>query len=262
MEERRTLIKDSILVTARISLQGGVQYRHRNFRTLDVQDGTTREVREWETIRETSNPNELKDGHRLRTAISRSLERLGTRTEIGIVIPQDNERYLLEWHESALSDAADFNLTAAWSKLSVTYATFVVQSGNERAAGVIAAELRELLDKLRQAADTLDTGKMREVVKRMEGFRDIVVPDVRERLSRVIEETRDSALNIVAVLKETAGDVEAARREVSLVGIDLARFAIDEISPEEVMEFDEDLAAASGGIIERGADSEFSAETP
>lgn len=248
----RTILRDSVLAIARVRISGGIEFRHKNQRNLGSGPSGREEISEWETTRTVWDSLEWKEAHRIRTRLSRDRDKIGVAyAGAGIAIPIEKTTVIEAWAEQAKQDAARFNARARFSKITVSLAVFEMQSDNLRAAAVLAEEIRSVLDALREAVESADVPKFRELVKRIEGFKEVLTPDVGDVLYDIAKDLRQQAAIMAATLKVTSDNVEAARSAVDMSLIDAARFVVDEAMPEDAFQ---PAPVIDAGVLEMGAE--------
>jgi len=270
----RTVLRDAFVVAARVRKSGGIFYQHDAHQTLvagDNGDGGDREVTRWRTTREIPDKEELKMAQTLRARLLRKLTTLGVKTDAGFVVPKSwilpedeaeegfcghgvprkracgrCEAY--DWYANAVVECDAFNSTATHNRLYPRMAFLMMEDSGT--GEMVAEDLRDLLGKLLGALDQCDPKEIRTVIRRMEGYAELVVPEVGGPLGRALEAARAQAGGIVEVLRETAGDMEIAREVIDMGPVELARFALDEVSPDTDFDDEEDVG---DGFFEAGA---------
>jgi len=272
------MLLDSFVVSARVKKSGGISYEHSGHRVLESgtnEDGIDHEVTQWRTTRDIPDRDELRAAQTLRGRLLRDLNKLGVKTDSGFVLrkswtlEEDEQREgfcehgipraracgrceALAWFDRARSECWAFNSESRYNSLRVTMAFLVMEDSGT--GEMVADDLRELLGKLIISLDEADPTKIRQVVRRMQGYEDLVVPEVSGPLSDALTEVKLQANGISQILTDTAGDLDLARQVIDFAPVELARFALDEASPpDELPELDEEVpSVASGTVFETG----------
>ncbi|MEK6683793.1 MAG: hypothetical protein AABY46_03955 [Nitrospirota bacterium] len=240
---KTTILNDIILVHARVSFRAGVEYVHTNERVVSFDEESGREEREWDTVRIVASIDEKRQGQSTRYRILRAVEKLGKRTEIGLLVPAYRAPEVDDWYLKAIEAVASYNSQAKVTRMAVSCIPFAPKTSNERVAESLAMEIKQTLDNVTMALSSADPTSLREQIVKLKGYDRIVVPEVGNVLGEMIEDLRAQAINIAASLKERPGDIDWALRTMSFASVDLARFAIGDDS----MKDDDFLDAPTNG---------------
>ncbi len=218
-----------LLLAVNISRTGGESYQREDELHLEAQkDGEVRT--QWTTRKVVDDEKELQEANSLQGKAKRAAAKLGRHTPVGIVVAaskrQDVEDYRDEWR--AAFD--EFNSTAEYSRVNFSCMVFAIRGDNVQELEQVLDELRRGLDDLEKAYTTADPGSMRDVIRRMAGFTDLLPERVATTMDLAVKSAQKRARSIskaekrvqrvqTAIAKELGPDATAGQVQEELTRI-------------------------------------------
>ena len=247
---KSTILKPGLLVSLKTSLRGNVRYSRTDTEPEHATaDGKVRAA--WNTEKEIADPAELERGTTARTEARAAVAReCAYSPNFGFLCPSAKEEALASAIEDARRIAAEFNAGARMTRLQVSIITGRIADNDVEAARAIGAEIRELLDAMREGIRAADPEKIREAATKAKNLGSMLSADVAGQVSAAIVEARAAAKEItkrVAKAGETAAQVVS---ECSTARIDGARFAFLDLEEPDGAELDPEAPPARGIDLE------------
>ena len=222
MSQTRTLtLRDSVFLVLTTRLVGGIKYDREELGG-DVKSGT--EILEWKTRRTIENVEEHRKAVATRSKMRSIVTKNCISTMMGLICPKVDELKLDESLGEAERIAKEFNETAKTCRLGVIGMKWDVQSDNDKAAKLIAGQIKNMLSDLDAAIKEANVEKIREILASTKGL-DETIPDNKGGtvLAEAMRAARVAATTIRREFEKKARDIEEVKRELDTTPIDSAR---------------------------------------
>lgn len=225
-----TIIRPGLLVSLSARLNGGVTYEkveiEPTHQVIDLGENATKA--RWETTRTIADADEHERGQKVRSKARSLIARTCCESSLGLLCPIGREGELMQAITDARAAAAEFNVTARFSRVEIYVLIGRISDSDVEAVKAIGAEVRELLDAMDAGIKAADPEKIREAASRAREVSGMLSEDVQAKVSKAIDEVRTIARDLVRATKagETAASVIDS---VKLARLDAARFAVLDI---------------------------------
>lgn len=239
------VLKPGLLVALHTTVKGGVSYRRIEVEA-EHRDEAGALVAKWETERTVPDPEEYERGIIARGAARSAIARVCCASSFGLLCPIANEADLQAGIEAARKIAEDFNATATGSRLEVFCIAGRIAVDDVEAARAIAAEVRELIESMREGIKAADPEAIREAANKARNLGAMLTPEVAGQVSAAIIEARTAARAIVKRVSKAGERAADVVRELSTRALDSARFAF--------LDLDEGASTGSEAPAARGLD--------
>ncbi|KKN38280.1 hypothetical protein LCGC14_0755190, partial [marine sediment metagenome] len=188
-------LQPCLLMAINVSRRGGQQYERRDEQWLEAtKDGEVRT--QWITKKIIDDQDEFGAASSLQSKAKYAASRLGRHTPVGIVVAASKraevEQYRNEWRQAF----AEFNDGSTYSKVDFSCMVFAIRGDNVQELEQVLDELRGGLSDLEQAYRSADPGAMRDVVKRMSGFAELLPERVATKMELAIKSAQKRARKI------------------------------------------------------------------
>jgi len=188
-------LKPCLMVAATVSCQGGQSYKRRDEQKLDPTK--EREQRsEWVTEKIIDDEDEFAEAHSLRRKCLYELGKLGRHIPVGFVAALERGPELRAFRDEWRAQFKEFNDRSRYTNIRFDFWIQRIQGENVENLEQLLDELRDGLGDLEQAYQTADPGTMRDVLRRMTGFTELLPEKVGMTLDGAIEAARKRANNI------------------------------------------------------------------
>lgn len=223
-----------LLLAVNVSRTGGESYQREDELHLEAQkDGEVRT--QWTTRKTVDDEKELAEANSLQGKAKRAAGKLGRHTPVGIVVAASKRQAVEDYRDEWRAEFDEFNATAKHSRVDFSCMVFAIRGDNVQELEQVLDELRRGLDDLEKAYSTADPGSMRDVVRRMQGFTDLLP----ERVATTMELAVKSA-------QKRARNISKAERRVQRVQAAIAKELGPGAGPEQVQA---ELARISGEVL-------------
>jgi len=198
-------------------------------------------------------PDEEEKARVLAQELRLSVRRYGVHSLLGPICPLDKRTAIEDIVMKARERATEWNRSACYHHVRVTYLLATMAGEEEQAARVVAFDIQQALGEMRSA---LQETKPDELVRRARNAavrvkrmsKDLAIAlstSQQKMLLAAVEEARAAANLVVAETKEKTGDVEKVLKAVSLRAVDTARFEFGKYAIPEDMEAAQVASGAS-----------------
>lgn len=229
-------LKNCFLVAFKVSVHGGISYKHSN---EDIRLVQKREESEWLTNKVVNDKEEYNDAQSLRGIIKRSLDRLGRTGELGTIVPVESEEELDKLIAQNRERVQEFNAKAGFSNMRFSALKFHISGENEVALTDMLEDLRDTLEELRTVVQKADYTGIRGVVAKLQGFDAVLPPTAADYLQRAVADARVQAREAKKLLERRGEDLGDVQAKMSTSTVDFARFAV--MDPQDRLEVDNEL---------------------
>ncbi len=189
-----TDLKPCLLIAANVSRRGGQHYEREN-ETVSLND-EGEEIRNWETKKTTKDTAEFAEASSIQSKAKRTISKLGAHTPIGIVVNLDKEALVEETLEQIEQEVNSYNAGSSHTKIDLMFGVFEVTGKNVRQLEKVVDSLRGVLDDLGGALNTLDPQNIREVLRRMSGYTEILPDNTARLVDNAIKNAKSKANEI------------------------------------------------------------------
>ncbi len=189
-----TDLRPCLLVNLDCSRRGGQHYTRANERVIPTEDGS--EKSEWETEKTIDNPDEFAEATSLQGKAKRAFAKLGRHTPGGIVVNRDKQDEVNALIEEWNASFDEFNTRATTTEVNFWVWVFDVTGENVSNLQVLIDQLADYLESLEQAVRGVEPAEIRDVLKRLGGFTDLLPETVGLSLTKAVASAKKRADNI------------------------------------------------------------------
>lgn len=213
-----------LMLAVKVSRSGGQHYIRRGEEKLDPKKDGEQRTR-YETEKVIDNQDEFKEATSLQSKAKYAAGKLGVHGPLGIVVPKrrqdDVEQYRNEWRQIF----REFNSRSNTTRIRFSCMVFGVRGDNIQELQAVLDELRDGLADMEEAYRNADPGSIRDVVKRMNGFADILPERVATKVELAVKAAKKKAKTVAKAEKR----VERLRAKIAKVmGPDADEGAVQE----------------------------------
>jgi len=239
-------LKACFLVGYKVSVHGGIHYSHRDEEKWE--EGSAEHAR-WQTEKEIKDADEYKKAQALRNKAKRYLRKLGVPSELGVMVPVEDEDEITKVYRKLQVEVDKFNINAQHSEIRFRVLKFKIEGENELVLQDMLQDMRRNLVDLKRVVKKADVKGIRDVVARMKGM-EMVLPDsAAEYVERAVADARAQAIEMRKALEERNEDLADVQRRISTDSVDFARFALMEPG-SDLVDVDNEFVQ---GMVERDA---------
>lgn len=196
MTIKTSTIRPGLLVSLKTSVRGNVSYSKRIIEAAAVDENGVQKA-SWETVRTITDPKEHEDARLARAKARTAIVRVCKQSTFGLLCPEADGDEL----EKAIADArivaAEFNVTAKLSKVSVYVITGRIAPNDIEAVKAINGEVSELLEEMERGIGEADVKAIREAAGKAKGIAEMLSQEARVQAEIAIEAARKAAREIV-----------------------------------------------------------------
>lgn len=229
-------LRPGLLVAMNTSIKGNITYRTHEIEPEHVDSDGVSHRAVWETTRITADPVEHDAALKVRTKARGLILTVAYNTAFGLLVPEDKADELGEAVTAARALAEDFNAGANLTRISVNVLAARIAQDDVAAAEAISAEVRDLIDGVKQGVIALDPEAIRDNANKLAVVGKMLSDDAQGRMQVALEAGRKAAREITKLVK--AGETAALEVDrAALAQIDMARTSfldIDVIDSAEV----------------------------
>jgi len=202
-------IRPGLLVSLKTSVVGNVHYDRRVIDPAHtVPDGSKREA--WETEKTTNDPKEHERACEARSKAQWQVRSVCAQSDFGLLCPEEKEAELQERIAEARKIAAEFNASAAITRLDVFVVTGRVAQDDVEAVRAINSEVRGLMEEMQKGIAALDVKAVRAAASKAKSLGQMLTPEAAERIQVAIDVARKSARDIVKAGEQASTEVDRA----------------------------------------------------
>ena len=253
---KTSILKPGLLVSLKTSIKGGVKSNRVDTEPEhETDEGTRRAI--WETKKEITDPADHDAAVIAQSAARAIVLKVCSRSDFGLLAPFVRSDELAAAIVAARAIADQHNANATTTNVQVFCIAARIASDDAEAARAISAEVRNMLDDMRDGIRVADVEKIRAAANAAKSMGQMLSPDVAGTVSAAIVEARAAARSIVARVSkagERAADVIA---QCSTSRIETARFAFLDMDENATAPTTE--APAARGIDLETAPMEYTA---
>lgn len=218
------LIRPGLLVALKSSVRGGVRYERTNLAT------EAENAERWETVKYVADRDELDAASTARNAAVAMVRRACSVTSFGLLCPEQYEAEL----DAAIVRAQDIadahNMGAKHTHVAIYVLKGRVAASDEVAAKAIAAEVAELIGRMRDGIDSMDPKAVRDAANKAREMLTTLTEENAQRVEVAIEAARSAAREIVRRVEKKGEQAAAVLADIDRSQIDAARIAFLDLS--------------------------------
>lgn len=239
-------LKACFLVGYKVSVHGGIHYNHHDEERWE--EGSA-EMATWLTEKEIKDASEYKRAQALRNKAKRYLRKLGVPSELGVMVPVEDEDEINKVYRQLQVEVDLFNIEAQHSEIRFRVLKFKIEGENELALQDMLQDMRRNLVDLKQAVKRADVKNIREVIQRMKGMEMVLPESAADYVQRAVADAKAQAIEMRKALEERNEDLADVQKRISTDSVDFARFALMEPG-SDLLDVDNEFLQ---GMVERDA---------
>lgn len=196
-------LRPGLLVSLKTGINGNISW----MRTPLEQDHLTAEGTKrarWETKREITDPEEFENGCAVRSKCRGMIYKVCAPSTFGLLCPEDKRDELDEAVSSAQKMAAEFNATAALTRVHIYVIAGRIAADDVQAVRAINSEVRGLLTDMETGLKNLDVKVVREAANKAKSIGRMLQPEAMKRIQTAVDVAREMARKIVKAGEEGA----------------------------------------------------------
>ncbi len=225
-----SILRPGLLVSAKTSMSGGVEYQRQELGTADVQTPSeAAAVARWETTRIIEDPEEHARAGQVRSKCMTAIRRVCAQTSFGLLCPIGMEFALDEAIKEARDLASEFNETAQHARIGVYILKGRIADNDDQATRAIASEVRGLLEEMQNGIRAVDASAIRAAANKAREVGKILDQAQADQVGRAIKAARSAAREIVKRVEKGGEDAELVYADLRTGAVDRARFAFLDI---------------------------------
>lgn len=202
-------LRPGLLVGLRTQLTGNVHYSTRDLEPDHIDTDGVRRAK-WETERTVEDPAEHERGVKARGRARSIITAVCSNSAFGLLCPQSDSEKLTDAIAEARAVAAEFNATAALSRIAVNVIVGRIAADDVEAVRAINGEVRDLLAEMERGLKYLDVSMVREAANKARDLSAMLAPAAAERAQKAIEVARSAARRIVKAGETAAIEIDEA----------------------------------------------------
>jgi len=203
-------LRPCLLLAGTVSRHGGQSYTRANEKRVEREDGSVQT--DWETTKILQDEDEFAEAVSLQNKCKVRLAKLGRHMPIGVIAAADKRDEIRAFRDEWRMVFAEFNSKARFSRVEFSLMIFEIAGENVQALEEVLDELRTGLADLERVYSTDNPVTMRDVIKRMTGF--------SELLPERVATTLDLA---VKAAKKRAGEISRANLKLTRLQTKIAK---------------------------------------
>jgi hypothetical protein len=196
-------LRPGLLVGMSTSLHGNVKYQVEEIKAASVTARGTLES-EWNTRKIVIDPAEHDDAIKMRTKIRGLILSVCSRSEFGLLCPNNRQDELREAIAEARTLTEKFNAGAKTTHIKFNVICGRIAQDDVETVRAITGEVRSLMEAMQDGVKSLDVKVIRDAANKAKQVGEMLSPDAAKRLEVAITVARESARKIAR-----AGDVAA-----------------------------------------------------
>ena len=201
-------LKPGLLVSLHTDISGNVQYQRYDTEPEHYVDGTKRSA--WETTRVVLEPDEHERAIKARSKARSLITGVCTQSRFGYLCPKADRERLEDAITQAQALAADFNMSAAITRIGVYVVIGEVAANDLQYIRSLNAEVRSLIDQMTVGVQKLDVKAVREAAQKARDVSAMLEPGIAEKVRESVAEARRVARRIVKAGEAAAVEVDTA----------------------------------------------------
>jgi len=187
-------LRPCLLLAATVSRHGGQSYTRANEKRTEREDGSVKT--DWETTKILSDEIEFGEAMKLQNKCKRELTKLGRHMPVGVIAAADKRDEIQAFRDEWRAAFTEFNSTARFSKVEFSMMIFEIGGENVQALEEVLEQLREGLGDLEKVFASDSPTSMRDVVRRMAGFSELLPERVATTLELAVKAAQKRASEI------------------------------------------------------------------
>lgn len=224
-------LRPGLLVSLKTSVTGNVSYSKIDIepeRKLD--DGST--YAKWDTEKRVQDAAEHEEAIKTRSKCRSLITGVCSKSNFGLLCPEDKSDVLFARLREAQDLAADFNSRASLTKIEVFIIAGRVAQDDVSAVRAINSEVRDLLSEMERGLQRLDVSVVRDAANRAKSLGSMLSVDAKKRVEEAITVARSAARKIVKAAEEGVAEIDQA----TLAKIRQSRAGFLDLSDEDAAE--------------------------
>lgn len=242
-------VKPGYLVSLKTNVRGGVSYQ-RIDTEAEHETASGELIAEWQTKRITHAPEEHAEAIVARGKASNLIRACCAPTSFGLLCPAER----IEDLQGAIGDAQKiaqaFNSKATQTRVDVFVLVGRIAADDAEAQRAINAELRDLLDDMRNGISNVDPKAIREAANKARAIDSMLAPEVSSQVAEAIAQARRAARAIVKRVQKSGELASKVIEEISVDKIKTARFAFLDVDSNGNVDVQSEKPAARGLDLE------------
>jgi len=217
-------LRPCLLVAVNVSRSGGQHYTREDEEKLDAtKDGEVRT--KWTTKKIIDNEEEFNEAASLQSRCKRDATKLGRHTPVGIVVAADKRDQVQQYRDEWRDIFRAFNNAVETVRVDFSCMVFRITGDNVQELEAVLDELRDGLEELERAYQSADPGTIRDIVKRMNGFADILPERVATKMELAVK-----------AAKKRANAISKAETRMDRIRTKINKELGEEVTPEQLQE--------------------------
>lgn len=210
MTFQSTTLRPGLLVSLKTVVEGdNVDYSRTILEAERITASGEQKAR-WETEKTVTDPKEHEAAIKVRGRCRSLIVGVCTKSEFGLLCPEDKIADLNIAIAEARTSADIFNRAASLSKVRINILAGRIAPTDVEAVRAINGEVRDLITQMETGLKNLDVGAVREAANRAKQLGSMLSPEAEERMQNTIDMVRKTARQIVKAGEAAAQEVDAA----------------------------------------------------
>lgn len=232
VDDKMRTIRPGLFVNISTSIKGNVSYQRFDIVTGEkLDDGS--EKSEWNTKKYVEDPEELERATKVRGLARSLIERICTKTTVGLWCSPDQKTTLDAMRDKAEEMVAEFNRTAQRTKLWISVIPSRLEADDTRALRDITREVSRLVQQMDSGIKDLDADKIREAATEARRLSSMLTDDKKAKVNAAVEQARKAATMITKRITKAGEDAKMVLLDIQRSQIESARVAF--IDMEETL---------------------------
>ncbi len=220
--DKTQTIRPGIFVNIRTSIDGNVSYQRVDVITGEkLPDGS--EKSEWNTKKLVEDPVELERAIKVRGQARTLVEKLCTKTTIGLWCSPEQKGALDAARDAADVLVAEFNRSAQRTKLWISVIPSRLESDDTRALRDITREVSRLVQQMDVGIKEFDADKIREAATEARRLSSMLSDDKKAKVNAAVEQARKAATMITKRVEKDGEDRALVLLDIQRSQIESAR---------------------------------------
>ena len=185
-------LRDCTIVNYKISRHGGQKYQRENEATA-VNPDTGEEVKTWDTKKATKDPKEFKRAGSIQSKAKYALRHLGANSPMGVIVRRDRREEVESLADYWEREVNEFNATSNNTDIDCWITVFDLEGRNVAQLEKVLDRMFTVLGDLQTALDTHDPENIRNVLKKMSGYSEILPDAAADAFNNAVKTAKNKA---------------------------------------------------------------------
>lgn len=200
-------LRPGLLVSLKTSVVGNVSYTRRDIKAEHITEEGT-QLAAWETERTITDPQEHDKAIKVRSKCRSLITAVCSTSTFGLLCPEADSAKLDQAVREAQALAAQFNETAALSRIGVYVIAGRIAADDVEAVRAINSEVRDLMDQMKLGLERLDVKLVRDAANKAREIGQMLSPDAEARITVAINAVRTAARQIVKAAEQGEAEID------------------------------------------------------